>query len=89
MAYASILVASMADIREAMTSGLTGSVIVIPFGADPTTPCRYFCTTAEITEEDLAALLEIAYFHQDERVLHAIWIPHSFEPESVWYQVDT
>lgn len=93
-ALTSALVASIEDLRAEIASGLLFPVMAIPFGADETTPCRFFLASDEVAAKDLEDLLEHAHKTPDGvRTVHLVHSPRTgianFTPDSTFYLVQT
>lgn len=74
----SVLIASCAEVKEALSQGFVFPALAIPFGADETTPCRFFVASDEIAPEDIAALLERSHPMPDGvRRVHLIHAPRT------------
>jgi len=86
----SLLIASCKEVREALEQGFTFPAMGIPFGADETTPCRFFNSSDEMSEDDLSVLLENSYPMIDKvRRVHLISVPQTgithFTPDPIFY----
>jgi len=90
MAIDSLLVSSLHEIHSAIEQGFTGPVLVIPFGADETTPCRFYGSVNEVGEEELLDSLSQAIPSTDRKLrVHVLRAPPRFNPGPTFYRTCT
>ena len=84
-----LLVSSLEEIASA-EQGISGSALCIPFGADPSTPSRFFGSVGDISKDDFDRLLESAYPAPcGTRQVHLIESPPGFMPASEFLREET
>ena len=90
----SLCCASLGDLKEAVQQGFAFPAMLIPFGADGATPCRFFSSVYEIGGNDFQALIDSSYPMPDGvRRVHAISTPQSgiapFNPGPVFFLISS
>lgn len=86
----SLLVASFAELTDAISLEFSFPVIAIPFGADETVPCRFFGSSDEVSAEHVAGLLRDSYPMRDGvRRIHVLSVSKAgishFSPAPVFF----